>query len=119
MTKKIRGMTLLEVLVALAIFATAAISVIRATTQHSNTLSYLEEKTFASMVVDNVMAKVILAGSLTAERSGKSNMAGREWYWTVKPVATATDFIKAFDVTVSTDQEQKSTIVTVRSYVDK
>lgn len=37
------GMTLLEVLVALAIFATAAISVIRAVTQHINTLSYLEE----------------------------------------------------------------------------
>ncbi len=55
-----RGMTLLEVLVALAIFATAAISVIRAVTQHINTLSYLEEKTFAAMVVDNQMALVML-----------------------------------------------------------
>ena len=55
-----RGMTLLEVLVALAIFATAAISVIRAVTQHINTLGYLEEKTFASIVVDNQMAMVML-----------------------------------------------------------
>eukprot|EP00487_Bulimina_marginata_P001733 TRINITY_DN14098_c0_g1_i1.p1 TRINITY_DN14098_c0_g1~~TRINITY_DN14098_c0_g1_i1.p1 ORF type:complete len:103 (+),score=39.72 TRINITY_DN14098_c0_g1_i1:148-456(+) len=44
MTLGSRGMTLLEVLVALAIFATAAISVIRAVTQHINTLSYLEEE---------------------------------------------------------------------------
>lgn len=60
MTLGSRGMTLLEVLVALAIFATAAISVIRAVTQHINTLSYLEEKTFAAMVVDNQMALVML-----------------------------------------------------------
>lgn len=42
--RRTRGMTLLEVLVALAIFATAAISVIRSVSQHINTVSYLEEK---------------------------------------------------------------------------
>lgn len=42
--RRMRGMTLLEVLVALAIFATAAISVIRSVSQHINTISYLEEK---------------------------------------------------------------------------
>ena len=51
-----QGMTLLEVLVALAIFATAALSVLRAVTQHINTLGYLEEKTFAGLEVDNQMA---------------------------------------------------------------
>ncbi|MCV5343576.1 type II secretion system minor pseudopilin GspI, partial [Escherichia coli] len=40
--RRVRGMTLLEVLVALAIFATAAISVIRSVSQHINTVSYLE-----------------------------------------------------------------------------
>ena len=58
-----RGMTLLEVLVALAIFATAAIATIRSVSQHINTLNYLEEKTFAALVADNQMAKVMLAGS--------------------------------------------------------
>ncbi|MDF5109509.1 type II secretion system minor pseudopilin GspI, partial [Vibrio parahaemolyticus] len=57
--RRTRGMTLLEVLVALAIFATAAISVIRSVSQHINTISYLEEKMFAAMVVDNQMANVM------------------------------------------------------------
>lgn len=46
--RRVRGMTLLEVLVALAIFATAAISVIRSVSQHINTVSYLEEKNVCS-----------------------------------------------------------------------
>ncbi|WP_033933817.1 MULTISPECIES: type II secretion system minor pseudopilin GspI, partial [Pseudomonadota] len=58
--KSKRGFTLLEVLVALAIFATAAISVIRSVSQHINTVNYLEEKMFAAMVVDNQMAQVML-----------------------------------------------------------
>ncbi len=57
---KYAGMTLLEVLVALAIFATAAMSVIRAVSQHINTVGYLEQKMFAAMVADNQMAMVML-----------------------------------------------------------
>lgn len=76
MTLGSRGMTLLEVLVALAIFATAAISVIRAVTQHINTLSYLEEKTFAAMVVDNQMALVMLHPEKL--KSAGHTRAGRE-----------------------------------------
>jgi len=114
-----RGMTLLEVLVALAIFATAAISVIRSTTQHTNTIAYLEEKTFASMVADNQMANVMLKGAPSRSYSGSEKMAGRSWYWKVTPVKTAVGMIGAFDVTVYSDKEQKNSLLTVRSYVAK
>lgn len=112
-----RGMTLLEVLVALVIFATAAMSVIRAVSQHINTLSYLEEKTFASMVADNQMAAVYLSGSTTA-RSGTEQLAGRTWYWTVKPVSTSGSFLQAVDVTVAA-QKEASPVVSLRSYLEK
>ncbi len=113
-----RGMTLLEVLVALAIFATAAISVIRSVSQHINTISYLEEKMFAAMVVDNQMASVMLdAGELKA-KNGTEELAGRTWYWKVSPVATTQPLLKAFDVSVATDKNA-SPVVTVRSYVAK
>ena len=39
-----RGMTLLEVLIALAIFATAAIATIRSVSQHINTLEVILKK---------------------------------------------------------------------------
>ncbi|KHA61749.1 type II secretion system minor pseudopilin GspI [Vibrio sp. MarTm2] len=117
--KKInKGFTLLEVLVALAIFATAAIATIRSVSQHINTLSYLEEKTFASMVVDNQMAKVILSGRKPTKKQGSEELAGREWFWTIEPVSTTGDLLQAFDVSVS-DKKGGASIVTVRSYVAK
>ncbi|USD65184.1 type II secretion system minor pseudopilin GspI [Vibrio sp. SCSIO 43136] len=112
-----RGMTLLEVLVALVIFATAAVSVIRSVTQHINTLSYLEEKTFASIVADNQMAKVMLGKAPTSEKKGKTEMVGKTWYWKVVPVKTSIGLIKAVDVVVTEDSQYKHSLVTVRSYV--
>ncbi|BCN22927.1 type II secretion system minor pseudopilin GspI [Vibrio alfacsensis] len=114
--RKTRGMTLLEVLVALAIFATAAISVIRSVSQHINTISYLEEKIFAAMVVDNQMANVMLATEKLKAKNGTEELAGRTWYWKVTPVATAQPLLKAFDVSVAT-AKNTSPVVTVRSYV--
>ena len=111
-----RGMTLLEVLVALAIFATAAISVIRSVSQHINTVSYLEEKMFAAMVVDNQMANVMLSTEKLKATKGTEELAGRTWYWKVTPVATVQPLLKAFDVSVATEKEA-SPVVTVRSYV--
>lgn len=113
-----RGMTLLEVLVALAIFATAAISVIRSVTQHINTVSYLEEKMFAGMVVDNQMAKVLLSSDKLKAQKGEAEMAGRTWYWKVTPVATSGELLKAFDVSASLEKGG-SPLSTVRSYVVK
>ncbi|EAS40807.1 type II secretion system protein GspI [Photobacterium profundum] len=113
-----RGMTLLEVLVALAIFAIAALSVMKAVSQHLNTLGYLEQKTFAIMVADNTLAKVRLSGEIpTTEKRGKSELAGQEWYWSVKSTKTADGYLRAVDVTVATDSERKKSVVSVRTYV--
>ena len=116
MKNNVRGMTLLEVLVALAIFATAAIAIIRSVSQHINTLSYLEQKTFAAMVVDNQMALQMLKPSSLTARSGTEKMAGQTWYWKITPIATTDNLLKAFDVSVSTSKKA-SPLVTVRSYV--
>ena len=117
--RRARGMTLLEVLVALAVFATAALSVMKAVSQHLNTLGYLEEKTFAAMVADNEMAKIRLSGEIpTSARRGKSELAGREWYWSITSTQTADGFLRALDVTVATDEARKQSVVTLRTYVE-
>ncbi|EEX95122.1 general secretion pathway protein I [Vibrio orientalis CIP 102891 = ATCC 33934] len=113
-----RGFTLLEVLVALAIFATAAIATIRSVSQHINTLNFLEEKTFAAMVADNQMAKVMLSNSKVVKKKGQETLAEREWFWSIEPVSTSGDMLQAFDVKVATSAKA-SPIVTVRSYVPK
>ncbi|MDG3086857.1 type II secretion system minor pseudopilin GspI [Vibrio hannami] len=119
MKQCVKGMTLIEVLIALAIFATASLSVMRAVSQHTNTLSHLEERMFASMVVDNQMTLILLEGAPTSTKKGKTELAGVEWYWQATPVKTVADYIKGVDVSVFTDKEMKDPIVTVRSYATK
>lgn len=112
-----RGMTLLEVMVALAIFATAALAVIQAVSQHVNSLNYLEEKTLASMVADNQMAAIYLQSSPNLNQKGQTQMANRTWYWQVSAVETSNDLLKAMDVSVSLNSDNSNPLVTVRSYV--
>ncbi|WP_394213052.1 type II secretion system minor pseudopilin GspI [Enterovibrio calviensis] len=113
-----RGFTLIEVMVAMAVFAVAALAVLNATGQHVNTLGVLEEKTFASMVADNQLALFVLEGKVpSSEKNGSSEMAGRTWYWTIKPTATADNALRAVDVIVWQDESKRGSLVSVRTYV--
>lgn len=113
-----KGMTLLEVLVALAIFATAALAVMRTVTQHINTLGVLEEKAFAAMVADNQLAMIMLAPSSLQATQGETDLAGRHWFYRITPQATDATLLHAVDVSVATSKEGVPT-VTVRSYIDR
>ena len=57
---KRRGFTLLEVLVALAVFASAGIALMQATAAHLNALGQLEEITLANYVAGNRLAELQL-----------------------------------------------------------
>ena len=118
MRRNERGLTLLEVLVALAIFAMSAMALIRSVGQHINTLTLMEEKAFAAMVVDNQMAKVMLDPKGLKKQSGKVKLADRDWFWTITPVSTKDGLIRAFDVDVARESKGEA-IVSVRSYVPK
>lgn len=116
--KSKQGFTLLEVLVALAIFAVAALSIMKAVSQHINTLGYLEEKTFAAMVADNELAQLHLSGEYpSSSKTGKSMMAGREWYWAVKSVKTQQALLKQIEISVATDPQREHSVIMVKTYV--
>lgn len=116
--KQYQGFTLLEVLVALAIFAIAALSVMSAVSQNLNTLGYLEQKTLAAMVADNELAQLHLSGQYpTSTKQGKSMLADREWYWTVKNTKTQQQLLRQIEVSVATDPQRKHSVVTVKTYV--
>ncbi|MDO6707480.1 type II secretion system minor pseudopilin GspI [Photobacterium sp. 1_MG-2023] len=118
-TRRSAGFTLLEVLVALAIFATASLSVMKAVGQHINTIGYLEQKTFATMVADNELARLLMTGDkLASEKKGKSELAGQTWYWSVKSTKTADGYLRALDVSVATDEAMKDRVATLRTYIE-
>lgn len=89
--KRARGFTLLEVLVALAIFALVAASVLTATARSLQTASRLEDKTLAMWVADNRLVELQLEKTAVADGrdQGEVTFAGRRWLWQSEIEATS------------------------------
>jgi general secretion pathway protein I len=81
--RRCRGFTLLEVLVALAIFAVVAASVLTASARSLQTASRLEEKTLAMWIADNRLSELQLAETPPGDGrdQGELAFAGRRWQW--------------------------------------
>lgn len=77
----IEGFTLIEVLVALAIFAVAVASLSGAMQNNVKNASYLQEKTLAHWIASNKMVELSAMGGYPplADRTDKVEFAGQEW----------------------------------------
>ena len=81
------GLTLIEVLVALAILGIAMTAIIKATSQHIRATDHLQNKTMAMWVGQQVLNEVRV-GLLSlpmepAMLQQTTQLLGREWYWQV------------------------------------
>lgn len=116
-----RGFTLLEVMVALVIFAIAALALLRAQNSQISTDRHLEEKTLAHWVALNHLADMRLQKVFPEVGVAESatQMAGRNWLISTKVQATPTQNVRLLLVSVAPKEEggtefgQKPDAVTV------
>lgn len=120
----VRGLTLIEVLIALAIIAIAMTAVIKATSQNIRGTSYLQDKTMAMWVGQQVMNEARVGLRKLPDSSDKlhdvTNMLGRDWYWQASQEETPNKRIRKISVNVYTheaDDEESAPIVSLESYV--
>lgn len=111
------GFTLLEVLVATAIFAVAALGLLNAQSTQLRTDQYLETKTLAHWVALNHLAEMRLEKSFPdiGEVRSSASMAGRDWTVVTKAQSTPTGNVRLLIVSVGEKAEdfgQESTAVT-------
>ena len=101
-----RGFTLLEVLVALAIFALVAASVLTASGRSVRTASQLENKTLAMWVADNRLTELQLADTPPADGrdQGQLEFAGRRWLWQSEIQATSEPAMRRVTLWVAADE---------------
>jgi len=80
---KVRGFTLLEVIVALAVLAITLAAVIKTTAENAENVRYLRDRTLAHWVAMNVLTdmQVRKAWPSIGKQEGSEMMAGREWFW--------------------------------------
>jgi general secretion pathway protein I len=114
-------MTLLEVMVAMAIFAIAGLTLMKTVTEQVVALATLEDKTFAGWVADNQLAEIKLSEKWPnlSWTSGKEEMAGRTYYWRWHGIETADPQFRAMDVEVRDEEKAVDPRATLRSYVSK
>lgn len=119
------GLTLIEVLIALAIIAIALTAVIKATTQNIRSTSYLQEKMIALWVGEQVLNEarvgVLPLPDDDENIKEKTSMLGFEWYWQAQKIATPNMHIKKIEVNVFAheieEDEEQSPIIHLETYV--
>lgn len=107
--RKCAGMTLIEVLIALAIIAIALTAIIRAASQNIRATDYLQTKTVALWVGRNVMSEAQLGVLGIGGPEGlrqEQEMLGRDWFWHAEMTATANARIKKIRVRVYTHEPE-------------
>ena len=110
--------TLLEVLIALAIFATVAAVLLTASARSLQNASRLEEKALAGWVADNYLTELQLADTAPAigEDSRELEYAGRQWQLYSETSATSEPGMRRVDVWVAVPHSKRvSTPVKERS----
>lgn len=114
------GFTLLEVLIALAVFALSAFAVIRQTSLSVQQSSYLEYKTFALWIAENKLAQYRTQTdwpSLGRHREELSQF-NQDWWLDVEVYNTSDVLLRRVEVKVG-QSDSESVILTLQGFLGK
>ncbi len=110
-TKRLRqaGFTLIEVMLAMAVFAISGVALLAVADNNYRHISLLEEKMLANWVASNQLVEASLSTTWPPKNNRKGNvdMAGRTWYWQQKVVKTDNNLLQQviMEVRVNEDDE--------------
>ncbi|NOY61990.1 MAG: type II secretion system minor pseudopilin GspI [Gammaproteobacteria bacterium] len=114
-----RGFTLLEVVIALAILALALSAIISGSGSNTANAAHLRDRTLSHWVAMNKLTEMQVSGKWPniGISNGESEMAGREWHWTVTITGTPYDYFRRIDVEVRSDPSHDRPLTTLIGYV--
>ncbi|GGW90751.1 type II secretion system protein GspI [Alteromonas halophila] len=113
-------MTLLEVMVALAIFALTGSAILKAAGDHLSSVGQVEEITFANWVASNRMSQLQRERQWPPKKKrGSMEMADRTWYWQQEVSKTNDDELRSVTVIVGLDEQYNSSLTSVTTFVAK
>lgn len=121
--KKSVGMTLLEVMIALVIFALTSTAVMNVIYNTMHGLSGMEESYFGQMVADNVLSQLKLAKIWPSNSwvTDKQELAGKTWYYRYRGQNTQDANFRSLEVEVfiTSKVNTDTPVAYLRTYVSK
>ncbi|MBL4826479.1 MAG: type II secretion system minor pseudopilin GspI [Spongiibacteraceae bacterium] len=123
-----QGFTLIEVMVALLVVAVSISALLNQVITIVDSTARLRDKAIANWVALNQLELLYIANANPASRtynqliddelSGKEEMAGRTWFWQIKPLKGTAEGSVPLQVTVTQTQEDGSPVVTLTGVID-
>ena len=116
---KQHGFTLIEVMLAMAVFAIAGVALLGVADNNYRHISHLEEQMFANWVASNQLVEVSLDKTWPPKnnRKGKVEMAGRTWYWQQKVIKTANKELRAVNMQVRLNEDDELVSASLMTYL--
>jgi len=119
LSRRAYGFTLIEVMLAMAIFAIAGVALLGAADNNYRHISHLDEKMFANWVASNQMvaAKLDTTWPPKNNRKGEVELANRTWFWQQKVIKTANNEMRALVMEVRVKEDDEFPVTSIMTYV--
>ncbi len=116
-----KGFTLIEVMLAMAVFSIAGIAILGTADTNARNLGHLESKIVASWVASNQLVEASLDTTWPPKnnKKGKVELAGQEWFWQQKVLKTTDKDLRAIVMEVRLEEKDRSALTSLTTYVSK
>lgn len=116
-----RGFTLIEVMLAMAVFAIAGVALLGGADNNFRNLSHLETTIMANWVASNQLVEVSLDESWPPKnnKKGKVELAGREWFWKQKVVKTEDKNMRSVVMEIRLNEDDERATASLTTFLAK
>ncbi|MSQ92139.1 MAG: type II secretion system protein GspI [Gammaproteobacteria bacterium] len=106
-SRRLRGFTLIEVVVALAIVALGMFAVFKAIGDTTSNIGYLRDRSMAAWIADNRITEIRLSGEFPSvdRTEGDVDFAGRRWHWAATVSQTPVEGLRRIDIKVRREDD--------------
>jgi len=120
LNRRANGFTLIELMIAMAVFAIAGVAVMRATTEHIRAMGIIEEMTMAGYVAENQLQLARLDTRWPPQAAeGETEMAKNRWKWVLEVLETEDAEFRMLKVTVRPVEEPERIVSTLQTFIGR
>jgi general secretion pathway protein I len=113
------GFTLIEVMLAMAVFSIAGLALLGVADNNYRHISHLEEQMFANWVASNQLVEVSLDKTWPPKHNRKGNveMASRTWSWQQKVIKTTNKELRSLVMEIRLKEDDELVSASLMTYL--